>query len=142
MPLIVKAPGQRRGTRRAEAVEAIDILPTILDLAGVPVEGPGLDGASLLRRPSRPAFVFWSGWEVVRDGAWKLLRHGDTVLLFDLAEDPGETRNLAAERPAVVAALEASRLERLRQVGSSAPQLQEQSRETLERLRSLGYLGR
>ena len=78
----------------------------------------------------------------MRDGAWKLLRHGDTVLLFDLAEDPGETRNLAAERPAVVAALEASRLERLRQVGSSAPQLQEQSRETLERLRSLGYLGR
>jgi hypothetical protein len=47
VPLLVKLPGQRRGRVVDRHVETIDVLPTILDLAGVPAPGP-LDGRSLL----------------------------------------------------------------------------------------------
>jgi hypothetical protein len=47
VPLIVKLPGQRRGRVIDRHVETIDVLPTILDLAGVE-EPAGLDGSSLL----------------------------------------------------------------------------------------------
>ena len=47
VPLIIKLPGQRRGTIDDQHVETLDVFPTILDLAGV--EHPtGLDGRSLL----------------------------------------------------------------------------------------------
>jgi arylsulfatase A-like enzyme len=66
--------------------------------------------------------------------------------LYDLAADPGESRDLAAERPAVVAAL-AAELERL--VGGVQPVAADAPRgspvplapEIVERLRALGYLG-
>ena len=53
----------------------------------------------------------------VRRGGWKYIRPGriatwgefvtDETQLFNLAEDPGETNNLAARRPGKVAELEA-----------------------------------
>jgi hypothetical protein len=47
VPLLVKLPGQRRGSVVDRHVETIDVLPTILDLAGVAAPA-GLDGRSLL----------------------------------------------------------------------------------------------
>jgi len=48
VPLLVKLPGARRGTVVDRHVETVDVLPTILDLAGL--EAPrALDGRSLLR---------------------------------------------------------------------------------------------
>src|SRR6185436_11830345 len=38
-------------------------------------------------------------------GRWKLLRRGETTLLFDLAADPSERVDLAAQRPDVVRSL-------------------------------------
>ena len=35
----------------------------------------------------------------VRKGSWKLIKSHDNAWLFDLSQDPGEKKNLAAERP-------------------------------------------
>ena len=48
VPLFMKLPGQRRGRVVDKHVETIDVLPTILDLANVRVNG-AMDGTSLLR---------------------------------------------------------------------------------------------
>ena len=40
VPLFVKLPGQRRGRVVGRHVETIDVLPTILDVARVPVSVP------------------------------------------------------------------------------------------------------
>lgn len=52
VPLFVKLPGQRRGRTVGRHVETIDVLPTILDVARVPVS-VSMDGRSLLRPPAR-----------------------------------------------------------------------------------------
>lgn len=48
VPLLVKLPGQRRGRVVDEHVETIDLLPTILDVARVPIPAR-VEGSSLLR---------------------------------------------------------------------------------------------
>jgi Sulfatase len=48
VPLLIKLPGQRRGSVDDRHVETIDILPTILELTGVEAPTP-VDGRSLLR---------------------------------------------------------------------------------------------
>jgi arylsulfatase A-like enzyme len=99
----------------------LDLMPTILELVGAPAP-PGLLGesfAGLLTgrggpadRPERPAFsaswVLPQGFETpalsVRVGDRKLVRHRyegrEALELYDLASDPGERRNLAADEPA------------------------------------------
>ncbi|MDJ0852497.1 MAG: sulfatase, partial [Myxococcota bacterium] len=92
--------------RLSQPVETIDLLPTILDALGLPVP-PQAEGDSLwpLIRGEAKALV---GPEVVtstmsrerhaiRLGRWKYIRGPrDREELFDLAEDPDETRNLVA----------------------------------------------
>ena len=48
VPLIMAGPGVPAGRRIDRQVESIDIVPTVLDLAGVPAPGADLDGASLV----------------------------------------------------------------------------------------------
>lgn len=116
----------------------MDIMPTLLDVAGVrPPPGGPLRGASLLPYltgavapdappPGRPPFVALqyhsnlapgSAYGVVqRNGTslMKLIVYGRSGLgdlppqLFDVSADPFETVNLAPQRPAAVAALNAS----------------------------------
>jgi sulfatase-like protein len=60
VPLIVKLPGGRGGRVVDRPVETIDVLPTILELAGVPAPA-GIDGRSLLRPAAaraRPVTIF------------------------------------------------------------------------------------
>jgi len=111
IPLVIRFPG---GAARGRVVEAtarqVDLLPTILDVIGAPIP-PGLAGRSLL-----PAAI-GSGAEP--DGTFAYLDRGGRVVeaaiergrklirfrvegrgapaigLFDLASDPGETRDLA-----------------------------------------------
>jgi len=117
VPLLVKWPGKvNTGQVRDELVSAVDLMPTILKAAGVPIP-KGLTG-----RPLQPLFeeaplktwreyLFTEGnfhtanmyqpQRTVRDDRFKLLLNllpsadQDAVELFDLREDPGETRNLA-----------------------------------------------
>ena len=123
VPLIVRGPGLAAKQAIDTPIVNTDWVPTLLDLAGLPVPD-GLDGisqATLLTTGSsaeaarRP--LFWhlphytnqgsrpSG--AVRDGDWKLVEHYDTgqVELFDLRQDAGESKNLAAAEPTRTSAL-------------------------------------
>ncbi len=142
-PLIVHWPAGIPATQRGQILpgygHVIDIQPTCLDAANAPLtrtEGisllPALRGESPL--PS-DRFLFWErmGNEAVRRGDWKLVRgYGPPQAnggaagqgprtgaweLYNLAVDPGETRNLAATHPGLVAELRAAYEEWARRVG-------------------------
>jgi arylsulfatase B len=74
----------------------------------------GLNLLPLLRAenpapPARPLFWRMGRQAAARDGDWKLLRTGEQPWqLFNLATDPTEQTNLAAEKPAVVEQLAAA----------------------------------
>ena len=117
IPLVIRFPdGIGRGRVVDATVRQVDLLPTILDAVGAPIP-PGLPGRSLLpaaRAPGaavEPEATFASlvragrVVETAIEGGRKLIRfrvegRGMPALgLFDLASDPGETRDLAgAER--------------------------------------------
>ena len=119
VPLIVRWPGRVPAGRVVDApVVNTDWLPTLLELAGQPVPA-GLDGVSLAAlllgrgpAPRRPLFWHFPHYTnqggrpggAVREGDWKLIEHYEDgrVELFNLAQDLGETHNLAAREPARV----------------------------------------
>jgi arylsulfatase A-like enzyme len=96
-----------------------DLLPTAAELAGV-TPPQGLDGISvlptLLGQPQtrQATFLYWEFHErgfqqAARMGNWKAVRKavGGPLELYDLSEDTGETTDLAARQPAIVAGFEA-----------------------------------
>ena len=125
VPLIVRAPGRvPPGRRVGELVELVDVLPTALDLAGLPPP-PDLHGVSLaplaegrpgargrnvvvseyveneeaMARSSRYKLVVGSGRVPRRDGyVERVPPVGPYRRLFDVLADPGEDVDLA-DRP-------------------------------------------
>ncbi|SDL13545.1 sulfatase-like hydrolase/transferase [Tessaracoccus oleiagri] len=104
VPFVVHGPGTAAGASD-ELASAVDLHPTILELAGVAVpDGALLAGRSLapwiLGRDveARPAvFVFdeYGGTRMVRTARWKyVLRLEGPDELYDLDSDPDERRNL------------------------------------------------
>jgi uncharacterized sulfatase len=104
-------------------VAGMDVRPSVLSLVGAPLKPDDADGedlsASLLGNAHQPRArpIFWLRPPdrpgptndpfpdlAVRDGDWKLLidEDGSNAQLYDLAHDASETRNLAADNPAVV----------------------------------------
>jgi arylsulfatase len=65
VPLIVKFPGQRVGKRVKEPAQALDILPTILDVAAIESDRP-MNGTSLRHARPEYAFSLWKDWQVAR----------------------------------------------------------------------------
>jgi arylsulfatase A-like enzyme len=135
-PMLVRWPGvTRAGSVCDVPVTATDFYPTMLEMAGLPkrpeqhVDGtsfaPLLRGEDYARAP-----LFWhyphysnqggppSG--AVRDGELKLIERfeGPSFELYDLAADPGESRDLAAERPGEVARLRGQLLTWRAEVGA------------------------
>ncbi|GAA1906457.1 hypothetical protein GCM10009737_04050 [Nocardioides lentus] len=124
VPLVAWGPGLvRAGAESDHVTSTVDVLPTAAELAGLPAPG-GVDGTSLVptltgrgRQRTREA-TYWAyphliggtlPHAAVRVGDDKLLMWlGDRrVELYDVAIDPGESRDLAAERPQVAARLTA-----------------------------------
>jgi len=118
-PGIVRWPGHARpGTVSAEPVCNLDLLPTFCEIAGIqPPTGRVLDGASIVpifegRPVVRPHPLYWQydfaisrPWEVsLRDGPWKLMANKtlDRFELYNLLDDVGEARDVAAEQPELV----------------------------------------
>ncbi|MGC8792220.1 MAG: sulfatase [Bryobacteraceae bacterium] len=126
VPLIVRSPTCTAGRVSQEPVCSTDFYPTMLELAGVPGDPrhnqnvDGLSFARLLQRPeerlARDELYFhyphyYATTTPVsailrREGQheWKLLEYFEDgrAELYDLATDPGETRDLAREFPRVV----------------------------------------
>lgn len=123
VPMIVRWPGVvSPGTVSDHICAFWDALPTFAEIGGAVVP-PGLDGISFapaLRGAPQPRhdFLYWEavdegGKQAVRWGDWKGVRKGVSknaaapFELYDLAKDPFESRNLAAEHPEVLAKLAA-----------------------------------
>jgi arylsulfatase A-like enzyme len=168
VPLIVVGPEVAAGVRRTGLVHHLDLLPTLLDLAGVEVPA-GLYGTSfagLLGDGDEPAAeptpLFSASWELppgleppahaVRVGARKLIRFrhaegGPQGKVFDIGSDPAERRALDEQTASDLAALlearetkaEAERI-RLRAEAGTAAEAAPLDPEREEKLRELGYL--
>jgi arylsulfatase A-like enzyme len=121
IPLILRLPGKLPAGRVVRRqVSQIDVMPTVLELAGLPIP-QFVEGISLLplilgqtERFRQEAFAETTpaGWQslpgddreiwCVRTERWKLILNTDAAgrarrfELYDLAADPGETRNLYA----------------------------------------------
>jgi arylsulfatase A-like enzyme len=115
-PFLIRWPGRiRAGLRVPQIAAAIDLLPTLADLAGIPLIGTKpLDGQSIAPLllgtttawPDRRLFSFRIQGQVsVRTQQYRLDPAG---ALFDLAADPGQYTNIAAQHPALVAELRAA----------------------------------
>ena len=133
VPLVVAGPGVREGLTTAAPASVMDVAATCLDFAGLPVPKamdsrslrPLLTGASDSHRDY--LFSGLEPWRGVTDGRYKLVRGFDPAvpkyypsrngplytetrdqppLLFDLAEDPQENRNIAGQAPDVLRRLD------------------------------------
>jgi arylsulfatase A-like enzyme len=170
-PLILHAPdGELAGTRWSEPVLLEDMLPTLVDLAQLPLDLPATEGRNLMPslragQPagSRPVFVerphyspegerfmraLTTGYGFgelvgVVMGDEKLIRYPDgSRQLFDLEADPAELHDLAGERPESL-----DRLGRLLDEWLARHPVEELGAgaeltpERIETLRALGYLG-
>ncbi len=134
VPCLLRWPGRvRAGSVTDEVASMMDLLPTVARLAGgEPPTDRVIDGHDLAplllgaadgtSRYDEAGFFYYhlGQLQAVRSGPWKLylpladqVRNlaGDTqaapARLFDVRTDPGETRELSAEHPAVVARLAA-----------------------------------
>jgi arylsulfatase A-like enzyme len=114
--LIIRPPGgTRAGVRLAQPVELLDLLPTLLELAGAKGEKSPA-GVSLLplfagqSNPRTHTFGEIEDWIVVSDGRHRLLKSvkDEAPLLFDDHADPDNLKNLAVEKPELVATLSAA----------------------------------
>jgi len=129
VPMIVAGPGVSGEGRISHAVaDGRDIAPTILDFAGVqqpkeyaghsvlPIQGKSMishlagESGSVHGQEHTIGFEF-VGWRAIRAGdmkaTWIHKPYGKSRWeLFDLASDPGETRDLSAERPDELGRLE------------------------------------
>ena len=117
VPFIACWPGVVEPGTRTDHISAFwDFLPTAADLPGVEPEAP-TDGISYLPtltgRGEQPEhdYLYWEfheqdGRQAIRRGDWKAVRYnvskGGGIQLYNLAEEPGETRDLAAEYPEMV----------------------------------------
>jgi arylsulfatase A-like enzyme len=105
VPLIFAGPGIPRG--RSDALTYLyDIFPTVCELTGAPVPA-GLDGKSLapvIRGEAKQVrdtlfLAYRTVQRALRKGDWKLIRYPqiNKTQLFDLKDDPHETRDLAGD---------------------------------------------
>jgi len=152
VPLVVKLPqSQMPGKRVGARVRLLDIAPTIVEVAGVPVPSE-MQGQSLLRiaktgtdqpayaRSDLPAQGFgWSGLESWRAGKYLYVR-APKPELYDLSADPNATHNLAQSLPATLETMAAqlAAFDNHLSGKSTVPGL---TSSEVEKLASLGYVG-
>ncbi len=159
VPLLLRGPGIVAGTRIAATTQSVDLYPTILNLAGVPIPSPArIAGRSLVPAlqgsaiEDAPAFAEsltprihygWSDLRSVREGRWKFIR-APRPELYDLERDPGELRNLAESEPTRARALRAGLDRHLADDGPDRSSVEKTATrdvpaELVQKLGALGY---
>ena len=106
VPLLLRWPAGGLVSRRrvSEIVEAVDVLPTLLEAAGIQIP-PHLQGTSLLplsrgapADSSASAVMEANGWKTLRTAGHRYLVHADgRESLWDLEQDPREYRDVAGD---------------------------------------------
>ena len=162
VPMIVRAPDRASMKNRhvTDSVRSVDVMPTVLDLLGVPAPaGAAMDGVSVtpLMTGARqdmgleayaeavyPLHHFgWSDLRALRQGRYKLIA-APRPELYDLQDDPVEATNLFAARKALGDRM-LGRLAELEAHFKSSAQAKSQAVEidpdAKARLAALGYVG-
>jgi iduronate 2-sulfatase len=128
IPVVVSAPGKAKNASSQALIESVDIYPTLCELAGI--ESPsGLDGKSFARVLNDPSLphrdhaiqvyprskegagqvlgrsIRTDRYRLVQWKAWAAPEESSDWELYDYQVDPLETKNLAPERPELVADL-------------------------------------
>lgn len=129
VPAFMYWPGQLSTKAYNHMVTVQDVMPTLLNTAGVTAEDTVFDGRDLLlsletgSRPPQADYI--TKINVIADSTalyrypYKLLKIADEVSLFDVESDPLETSDIAAQYPDIVAEL-ATRLDAFPEVPSIA----------------------
>jgi choline-sulfatase len=156
VPFIMAGPGVPSGQVIKHQVRSIDVMPTVLSFLNLP-PGKEVQGTDLLPdiqhghepKPNNAysetiyprTYMGWSELRALRIDSWKLIL-APRPELYDLANDPGELKNLYGSNTAVSEQLarflwdvagEQSRDEKLTMVPMDA--------KTREQLQALGYAG-
>lgn len=154
VPLIIRTPWGLTGRSATQAAQ-VDVFPTVLDLAGLAPQD-GIDGRSLARALFDPraqlGHVAYSesyfpryhfGWQHLRGLRTEdhKLIEAPTPELYDLRDDPGETRNVYKAFSKRAQGLRERLTSLVREQDRAAPQRQSMDPETLQRLAALGYVG-
>ena len=125
VPFIAKGPGVPAGTVNDHQLAFYDVMPTLLDYAGLDGSQYSLeastdecryDGISFSNtltgndeEQEKHEFLYWEFHETdmmaVRMGDWKLVVNAGTPKLYDLSTDIHEDKDLAEQRPDIVAAM-------------------------------------
>jgi arylsulfatase A-like enzyme len=166
VPLIVHVPGMPEGLETRSLVRTIDIMPTVLEAAGIELSRwPTMEGRSLLpllrgeTDTERHAYsesvnmLFYQVMATISDNKddmlfavidrdWKYVHHllrEDESELFHLLRDPAEETNLYSSNPE-----EVERMRALLRATDFVPEVQpnvaEMSPEDIARLKALGYV--
>ncbi len=158
VPLIIVTPFPGlRGVTSAETVGLADIMPTVCEMAGLPVPAE-VQGKSLVPSFFRPGAAAdrlaysetfypryhygWSDLRSVQDGRFKLIL-APVPELYDLDRDPGEEKNLVYLEKKVFEDLSARAEVLMAEAGRNALEvdLKKVDEETREKLAALGYVG-
>lgn len=157
VPLVIRAPHGVRGGRVDARASLVDLVPTVLDLVGLKtperVQGVSLRGGLEGRPgPDRPRPLYCESLEAAQfqcsgltglvEGSWKYIR-APRQELYDLARDPGETRNVIEQEAPVALRLRESLEATLQEYESAAAPADDAAADpdAVKRLQSLGYVG-
>ena len=165
VPLVIAGPRVPVGTRIEAPIENLRIVPTLLELAGVP-KPRGMRARSLFADGDAQPPVFlsnskarWADLEERRverlgttfsviDKGWRLMWHPlapggegrDVLTLYDLENDPGCLTDVAAEHPKRVEHLRRSIEAWIHDGLARSPGVMQATPATMEMLRNLGYI--
>ena len=138
-PLIFRWPAKiKAGTVSDVPASSIDFMPTICEAAGVKLPETKIDGLSLmpvLEQKGKLAerALIWHfphyrssihPYSIIRENGWKLIKYYSGEVkheLFHLAKDLGEKKEVSAEFPEKVQALEKKLMQELKDMGAVIP---------------------
>lgn len=119
IPLLVRWPGRVAKGMVIESVGAVwDLMPTMVEMVSAIRRPRGMRGISLVNvlrgnSAQQRELLYWESQndglaQAVRFGKWKGLRRAgtNTIELYDLESDTGETTDVADQHPDIVAAMQ------------------------------------
>jgi len=151
---VMAGPGIPAGVRVEQQARTVDLLPTILDLLGGKAS-PAVQGTTLTpafsgkpvtteysyEETMYPKFVMnWSSLRGIHTPDWMYVR-APKPELYDLKHDPGELHNVIDAHPREYRDLDQQLKLLTGNNGGEKVVSQQMDQQTMEKLRSLGYLG-
>lgn len=138
-PTLIRWPGHRSNGSSSEVpISSMDFYPTLLEMIGLPLHPeqhrdgvsliPLFEGKEIDRHALYWHFPHYQGEgsypaSAIRAGDYKLIHHyhHDTIELYHVSKDPGETEDLAVKMPEKASALQEQLMSYLKEAGAYLP---------------------